>query len=95
MRKVVIEVYSDNDITEQAIYIELSGRYGNMIPSAKEEAVEREPLNKENCMEEVFAKFWEWYDGGAAEPLSFLHPETQCRKSFTAGYYAAQQSRAV
>ena len=41
MRKFVVEVYSDNDITEQAIYVELLGRFGNMIASVKEEAAQQ------------------------------------------------------
>lgn len=37
MRKFVVEVYEDNDITQEAIHIELLCRFGNMIASVKEE----------------------------------------------------------
>ena len=38
MRRFVVEVYSDNDITEQEIFVDLLSRFGNMIASVKEES---------------------------------------------------------
>lgn len=37
MKKFVVEVYGDNDITENEVYVELLSRFGNMIASVKEE----------------------------------------------------------
>ena len=52
MRKFIVEVYEDNDITEEAIHIELLCRFDNMIASVKEEASEHRvhPTNGGPCV---------------------------------------------
>ena len=50
MRTFVVEVYEDNDITDYHIFIELSGKFGNMIAGVKETTSTKTSNHKCECM---------------------------------------------
>jgi hypothetical protein len=65
MIKFVVEVYDDNDISDREIYIELLGRFGNMIAGVKETKSSTELKDKLNKLLLEFDAIW-----GGADPNS-------------------------